>query len=86
LPLAVCNLSTYAQNAWSFLRPYFTCFDAQCINAEFIGALSSTFTRAACIAAARPGTTIHTYEPAGIASPELRAGPFAALVRASVNS
>ncbi len=112
----------YAQNAWNFIRPYYTCFDQQCIHAEFIGALSSTFTRAACMAAvqahdlgavlsgvripvlasaasddvfvqhlerisaARPGTAIRTYEPAGIASPELRAGTFAALVRASVNS
>lgn len=120
--ITVDENGVYARHAWDFIRPFYTCFDEQCIHAEFIGALSSTFTRSACMAAiqahdlgavlsgvgipvlasaaaddvfvqhleriadARPGTAIHTYENAGIASPELRAGTFAALVRASVNS
>ena len=121
-PVTVDEKGDYAQKAWDFLRPYYTCFDEQCIHAEFVGALSSTFTRSACMAAvlahdlgavlsgvsipvlasaaaddvfvnhldritaARPGTAIHTYENAGIASPELRAATFAGLVRASADS
>lgn len=121
-PVTIDEQGHYARHAWDFLRPYFTCFDEQCIHAEFVGALSSSFTRTACmatvqahdlcsvlsklaipvlasaaaddvfvhhldrIAAARPRTTIHTYENAGIASPELRAATFAGLVRASAKN
>jgi len=121
-PITVDDQGIYARHAWDFLRPYYTCFDGQCIHAEFVGALSSTFTRSACmaavqshdlgavlsgvsipvlasaaaddvfvhhldrIAAALPGAAIHTYENAGIASPELRPATFAGLVKASVGS
>ena len=121
-PVTIDEQGAYARHAWDFLRPYYTCFDAQCIHAEFIGALASTFTRSACMAAvrahdlgavlsgvtipvlasaaaddvfadhlerieaARPGTAIHIYENAGIASPELRPATFAGLVKASVGS
>jgi pimeloyl-ACP methyl ester carboxylesterase len=50
-PVTVDEQGIYARHAWNFLRPYYTCFDEQCIHAEFVGALSSTFTRSACMAA-----------------------------------
>ena len=50
-PVTVDEHGAYAKQIWDFLRPYYTCFDEQCIHAEFVGALSSTFTRSACMAA-----------------------------------
>ncbi len=44
---------TYAQTAWRFLEPYYTIFDAECIHNEFVGALSSSFTRSNCMDAVR---------------------------------
>lgn len=37
----------YVQAAWKFLLPHYTVFDARCIHNEFVGAMASTFTRAA---------------------------------------
>ncbi|WP_143271088.1 MULTISPECIES: alpha/beta fold hydrolase [unclassified Azospirillum] len=37
----------YIEAAWKFLLPYYTVFDERCIHNEFVGAMASTFTRAA---------------------------------------
>jgi pimeloyl-ACP methyl ester carboxylesterase len=52
-PVVVDEDGAYAAGAWKFLRPYYTVFDARCIHDEFVGALSSTFTRDACMALVR---------------------------------
>lgn len=52
-PVIVDEDGQYARNAWAFLRPYYTVFDARCIHAEFVGALASTFTRTACMTQVR---------------------------------
>ena len=116
-PPLIDRTGDYARSAWDFLVPYYTVFDPACIHQELVGALASTFTRAACmrlvrvhdmiealggvqcpvlasaaiddvfvdhlarIAQARPEAVIRTYGKAGIASPELQAEAFAALVR-----
>lgn len=39
----------YLGQTWAFLQPYYTVFDAVCVHHEFVGAMHSTFTRAACM-------------------------------------
>ncbi|MFM2422326.1 MAG: hypothetical protein RL291_856, partial [Pseudomonadota bacterium] len=43
----------YAHKAWEFLQPFYTVFDERCMHDEFVGALASTFTRAACMKVVR---------------------------------
>lgn len=54
VPAPVIDRSgSYARVAWDFLQPFYTVFDERCIHDEYVGALSSTFTRAACMKVVR---------------------------------
>ena len=54
VPAPVIDRSgSYARIAWDFLQPFYTVFDERCIHDEYVGALSSTFTRAACMKVVR---------------------------------
>lgn len=54
VPAPVIDRSgSYARAAWDFLQPFYTVFDERGIHDEYVGALSSTFTRAACMKVVR---------------------------------